>query len=143
MNIETVFTRWKCSEQSISNFLSYLIWLNYLNAEQQTDTLCDKINHSCVTMCFLNWKIFFKDTICLLFKEANWKLIMSRFPETIVTTQNTCLHTRAYIFAQWLILQDKKLPVPSHYKLKAQFITTGNNNRDKFCKKTQFQVKKT
>ena len=45
---------------------------------------------------------FFKDTICLLFKDAKQKLTTSRFPETIfLTTQkNLCPHTRTYIFTQ-------------------------------------------
>ena len=38
--------------------------------------------------------------------------------------------------------QDKKLPVQSHQRLKAQFVTivTGNRNRDKFFKMIQFRT---
>ena len=58
-------------------------------------------------------KIIFKGTICLLFKDAKQKLIMSKFPETILLTtpKNLCPHTRTYIFARWIILQDQTLKV--------------------------------
>ena len=39
---------------------------------------------------------------------------------------------RISIFAHWIIFQNEKLPVQSHERFKAQFITivTGNSNRD-------------
>ena len=59
---------------------------------------------------------FFKDTICLLFKDAKQNLTTSSFLETILfsTPKNLCPHSRTYIFVQWRILQDKTLPVQSH-----------------------------
>ena len=64
---------------------------------------------------------FFKDTTCLLFKDAKQKLTVSRFPETVLLTtqKNLCMGTlyicaKTYIFVQWIILQDKVLPVQSH-----------------------------
>ena len=60
----------KWSEQNIGNFWPSLIWLKYLNPEQQTGTLCHKMKPPYITMCLLKWKIIFKDTICLLFEEA-------------------------------------------------------------------------
>ena len=52
------------------------------------------------------------------------------------------MYTRTYAFAQWIILQDETLPVQSHSRLKAQFITivTGNSNRYKFFKMIQFRI---
>ena len=86
---------------------------------------------------------FFKDTICLLVKDAKQKLTASRFPETILLTtpKNLCPHARTYIFVEW-ILQDKILSVQSHESLKAQFINivTGNSNCDKFFKMIQFRT---
>ena len=58
------------SEQNIGNFWPSLIWPKYLNPEQQAGTLCQKMKPPHITMCLLNWKIIFKDTICLLFKDA-------------------------------------------------------------------------
>ena len=146
MSTETAFTRSKMIRTKYWEFLPTPYRPKYLTSEQQTGTLCRKMRPPYTTMCLLNWKVIFKDNICLLFKDAKWKLITSRFPETILLTtqKNLCSHTRNYIFAQWRILHDKKLPVQSqsNKRLKAQFITivTGNSNCEKFFKIVQFRI---
>ena len=79
MNIETIFTRSKIVRQNIGIFWPSLIRPKYLNPEQQTGTLRHKMKPPSITNCILNWKIIFKDAICLLFKNAREKLIMPRF----------------------------------------------------------------
>ena len=66
MNFETVFTRSKMVRGKC--FWPSFIWPKYLNPEQQTGTLCHKMKPPYITMCLLNWKIIFKDAICLPFK---------------------------------------------------------------------------
>ena len=68
MNIETVLTRSKMVRAKY--FWPSLICTKYLNPEQQTGTLCHKMKPPYITMYLLNWKIIFKDTICMLFKDA-------------------------------------------------------------------------
>ena len=44
---------------------------------------------------------FFKDTTCLLFKDAKQKLTVSRFPETVLLTtqKNLCFYKDLYFCA--------------------------------------------
>ena len=65
----------KWSEKSIGDFWPSLTSLKHLNPEQQTCSLCHKMKPPYITMFFLNWKIIFKDTIYLLFKDSKLKLI--------------------------------------------------------------------
>ena len=53
-------------------------------------------------------------------RATNWYIMSQNewFPETILLTsqkkqKNLCPHIRTEMFAQWIILQDKKLPVQS------------------------------
>ena len=117
MNIETVFTASKIVRAKFWQFLtkSYLIKIfksratNWYTVSQNEASL-----HKNVPFELKNH--FFKDTISLLFKDAKQKLTASTFLETILLTtqKNLSPHTRTYIFVQWIILQDKMLPVQSH-----------------------------
>ena len=60
----------KWTEQNIGNFWPSVIWSKYLNQEQQTGTSYHKMKPPDIKMCFLNWKIIFKDIIYLLFEDA-------------------------------------------------------------------------
>ena len=136
----------KWSEKSIGDFWPSLTSPKQLNPEQQTCTLCHKMKPPYITMFFLSWKINFKGTIYLLFKDSKLNLMKSRFPETLLFTSQKilCPHTRTYIFAQWTLIQDKTLTVQSqsHQRLKANFVTvvTANSNRDKLFKMIQFRT---
>ena len=69
-NIETVFARPKMVRADIDNVSPNLIWPQYLNPEQHADRLCHKMKLLYKTMQLLNWNMIYKDTICLLFKDA-------------------------------------------------------------------------
>ena len=60
----------KWSEQNTGNLSPSPVWIKYLNPEQQAGTLCHKMKPLYITMCLINWKIIFKDTICSPFKDA-------------------------------------------------------------------------